>query len=430
MLSRLLLPIRRASALLFAAAMLTGALALGGCADTQTATRGPVAGDPEKRELSFDEFLDAFRTQAVAAGIRKATVDKAFGGLTPNDRVLALMESQPEFVRPIWDYLNRTVSNRRIAQGRARLAGNRAELAAAEKRSGVPAQVIVAIWGLETNYGGNTGSFSIIQVLATQAWKSRRAKWARGELMNALRIVDRGDVPLARLKGSWAGAFGQTQFMPSVYLSHAVDADGDGKRDLLGSLPDAFHSTGNLLRFYRWKQGEPWGFEVKLPRGFPWAEAEYKVKKSLAEWRRMGVRRVGGGALVRGPLTPELQASIIIPAGHKGPAFLIMGNFHSLLRYNRAISYALAVAHLSDRIAGGRAFVAAWPTGEQPLKRSEMKELQQRLTAIGCDAGKPDGVIGRKTRAAVRCYQRQTGQPADGFPTTRLLARLRGGGTS
>ena len=429
----LLIPTMRVPARGLTAIMLAAALALGGCAGTQTATRGPagpVAGDPEKREQSFDEFLDEFRGQAVAAGIRKATVDRAFEGLVPNDRVLALMESQPEFVRPIWDYLARTVSDRRIAQGRTHLAENRARLAAAEKETGVPAQVIVAIWGLETNYGGNTGSFSIIQALATQAWKGRRAKWARGELMNALRIVDRGDVSLARFKGSWAGAFGQTQFMPSVYLSHAVDADGDGKRDLLGSAADALHSTGNLLRHYQWKRGEPWGFEVKLPRGFPWAEAEYKVSKTLAEWRALGVRRIGGGALAKGTLTPEHQASIIIPAGHKGPAFLITGNFRSLLRYNRATSYALSVAHLSDRIAGGRSFVAAWPTGETPLKVSEMKELQQRLTAIGCDAGKPDGVIGRMTRAAVRCYQRQTGQPADGYPTQKLLARLRGGGTS
>ena len=411
-------------------AALAAAMALSGCTSTQTATRTPPGGSPEKRELSFDEFLDGFRAEAVAAGIRKATVDQAFEGMVPNDRVMALMESQPEFVRPIWDYLARTVSERRIRQGRARLAENRALLAAAERKTGVPARVVVAIWGLETNFGGNTGSFSIIQVLATQAWKGRRAKWARGELMHALRIVDRGDVPLKRFKGSWAGAFGQTQFMPSVYRSHAVDADGDGRRDLLSSLPDVFHSTGNLLRHYRWKRGEPWGYEVRLPRKFPWAEAEYKVQKTLAEWTRMGVRRIGGGALTGGALTPQHEASIIIPAGHKGPAFLVLGNFRSLLRYNRATSYALSVAHLSDRIAGGRAFEARWPTGEKPLTRSETKELQQRLTAIGCDAGKPDGVTGRQTRAAVRCYQRQTGQAADGFPTTKLLARLRGGGTS
>jgi len=420
-------PIGRPASRGLAAVALAAALALGGCAGTQTATGGPAAGNPEKREQSFDEFLDEFRGQAVAAGIRKATVDRAFEGLVPNDRVLALMESQPEFVRPIWDYLARTVSDGRIKEGRARLAEHRAELAKAETETGVPARVIVAIWGLETNYGGNTGSFSIIQALATQAWKGRRAKWARGELMNALRIVDRGDVPLARFTGSWAGAFGLTQFMPSVYLSHSVDGDGDGRRDLLGSTADAFHSTGNLLRHYQWKRGEPWGFEVRLPRGFAWEEAEYKVVKSLAEWQAVGVRRIDRGRLVQGALTPEHRASVIIPSGHKGPAFLVLGNFHSLLRYNRAISYALSVAHLSDRLAGAGPFVAAWPTGELPLKRGEMKELQQRLTAIGCDAGEPDGVIGQMTRAAVRCYQRQTGQPADGFPTQTLLARLRGG---
>jgi len=412
-------PMISISARLLPALLLAGALALGGCAGTQTATGGPTGGNLEKREQSFDEFLDQFRTQAVAAGIRKETVDRAFDGLVPNDRVLALMESQPEFVRPVWDYLNRTVSDRRIEQGRERLAQYRAQLAAAERETGVPARVIVAIWGMETNYGGNTGSFSIIQALATQAWKGRRAQWARGELMNALRIVDRGDIPLERFKGSW-----------SVYLSHAVDADGDGKRDILSNTADAFHSTGNLLKHYQWTPGEPWGFEVKLPAGFPWNEAEYNVSKTLADWQGMGVRRINGGRLAQGALTPQHQASIIIPAGHKGPAFLILGNFRSLLRYNNATSYALAVAHLSDRLAGRGPFIAAWPTGEQMLKRSEMKELQQRLTAIGCDAGKPDGVIGRKTRSAVRCYQRQTGQPADGYPTLSLLARLRGGGTS
>jgi peptidoglycan lytic transglycosylase B len=424
------IPVIRRPAHGLAAVLLAAALALGGCAGTEMGTGGPAAGNREKREQSFDEFLDQFRAQAAAAGIRKETVDRAFDGLVPNDRVLALMDSQPEFVRPIWDYLARTVSDERIAQGRARLAEHRAELAAAEKETGVPARVIVAIWGLETNYGSNTGSFSIIQALATQAWKGRRAQWARGELMNALRIVDRGDIPLERFKGSWAGAFGQTQFMPSVYLSHAVDADGDGKRDILGDMADAFHSTGNLLRYYQWKRGEPWGFEVRLPRGFAWTEAEYDVTKTLAEWRALGVRRIGGGRLVQGVLTPEHRASIIVPAGYKGPAFLVLDNFRSLLRYNHATSYALAVAHLSDRLTGRGPFVAAWPTGEQPLKHSEMKELQQRLTAIGCDAGTADGVIGRKTRQAVRCYQRQTGEPADGFPTLKLLARLRGGGTS
>jgi len=412
------------------AAAMAAILALASCTSTQTANKAPAAGSTEKREPSFDDFLDQFRTEAVAAGIRKSTVDRAFDGLVPNDRVMALMESQPEFVRPIWDYVARTVSERRVRQGRTRLAKHRAGLAAAERQSGVPGRVIVAIWGMETNFGGNTGSFSIIQVLATQAWKGRRAKWARGELMQALHIVDKGEVPLARFKGSWAGAFGQTQFMPSTFRGYAVDADGDGKRDLLGSLPDVFHSTGNLLKNYRWKKGEPWGYEVRLPRNFPWAEAEYKVRKTLAEWSRMGVRRVNGSALAGGALTAQHEASIIIPAGHKGPAFLVLDNFRALLSYNRATSYALSVAHLSDRIAGGGDFVAAWPTGELPLKRSEMKELQQRLTAIGCDAGKPDGVIGRQTRAAVRCYQRQTGRPADGFPTTKLLARLRGGGTS
>ena len=406
---------------------LSAALALAACAGPGKPAGRQTVASLETRERSFDEFLDGFRRQALAAGIRKATLDKAFEGLVANDRVMALMNSQPEFVRPIWDYLDRAVSERRIAGGRRALAENRRLLARTQTRYGVPARIIVAIWGIESNYGGNTGSFNIIQVLATQAWKGRRTAWAKGELMHALRILDDGEVSAKAFKGSWAGAFGQTQFMPSVYRRHAVDNDGDGRRDLWRSLPDVFASTGNLMRFNGWRADQPWGFEVELPKDFDWAQAEYKIRKSLAEWHKLGVRRIAGGALTGGKLRPDTGASIILPAGHKGPAFVVLRNFRALLRYNNATSYALAVAHLSDRIAGGGAFTGAWPTGQIPLTRDESKELQQRLTAIGCDAGKADGVVGKRTRAAVRCYQRQLREPADGYPTAKLLARLRGG---
>lgn len=406
---------------------LSAALALAGCAGAEGPASRQSAAGLETREQSFDEFLDVFRKQALAAGIGKVTLDKAFEGLVANDRVMALINSQPEFVRPIWDYLDRAVSERRIAGGRRSLAENKRLLARTETRYGVPAKIIVAIWGIETNYGGNTGSFNIIQVLATQAWKGRRTQWAKGELMHALRILDKGDVSAEAFKGSWAGAFGQTQFMPSVYRRHAVDNDGDGRRDLWRSLPDVFASTGNLMRFNGWRADQPWGFEVTLPKDFPWEQAEYKVRKSLADWHQLGVRRVAGGGLTGGRLRPDTGASIILPAGHKGPAFIVLRNFRALLRYNNATSYALAVAHLSDRIAGKGAFIAAWPTGQIPLSRGDNKELQQRLTAIGCDSGKADGVVGKRTRAAVRCYQRQVREPADGYPTAKLLSRLRGG---
>ncbi len=412
---------------IFTLIALSAALALGGCAGAYGPSNSQSTASTEKREQSFDEFLDVFRKEALADGITKKTLNSAFDGMAPNDRVMALMNSQPEFVRPIWDYLERAVSQQRIANGRRAFAENKRLLARTETRYGVSANVIVAIWGIESNYGGNTGSFNIIQVLATQAWKGRRKAWAKGELMHALRILDKGDISAKAFKGSWAGAFGQTQFMPSVYRSHAVDNDGDGRRDLWRSLPDVFASTGNLLRSYGWRSGEPWGFEVKLPKDFPWAEAEYKIHKSLADWQELGVRRVAGGGLVSGRLSPDTGASIILPAGHKGPAFIVLRNFRALLRYNNATSYALAVAHLSDRIAGGSAFTAAWPTGQTPLTKKENKELQQRLTAIGCDAGRPDGVVGKMTRSAVRCYQRQVREPADGYPTAKLLARLRGG---
>ena len=412
------------------AAVLLPALVLAGCANTQQSASRPASPNPEIREQSFDEFLDAFGKRAVAEGIRPATVERAFKGLSPNDRLLARLDSQPEFVRPIWDYLRSAASDRRTADGRTRLSKHRGRLRKVEDEYGVPAKIIVAIWGMESNFGRNTGSFSVVQVLATQAWKGRRARWARGELMQALRLLDRREVELDRFKGSWAGAYGQTQFMPSTYRNHAVDGDGDGRRDLIGSLPDVFASTGNLLRHYGWQRGEPWGFEVRLPGNFPWEQAEYAVRKPIAEWSRLGVRRANGRPLTGPGVTAATEASIITPAGHKGPAFVVLKNFRALLRYNNATAYALGVSRLSDKLIGGDALVASWPANEKQLSRSDTKELQERLTGLGCKAGKPDGIVGPSTRKAVRCYQKQLGVPQDGFPTTALLRRLRGAGSS
>lgn len=409
---------------------IAAALAVAGCAQTQTSSVPSGNTNPEQREQSFDEFLDAFGKQAVAEGVQPATVERAFKGLSPNDRLLARLESQPEFVRPIWDYLRSAASDRRVADAKERMTKERTRLRKVEDEYGVPANVIVAIWGMESNFGRNTGSFSVVQVLATQAWKGRRAKWARGELMQALRLLDNREVDPDGFKGSWAGAYGQTQFMPSTYRSHAVDGDGDGRRDLIGSLPDVFASTGNLLRHYGWQRGEPWGFEVRLPGNFPWEQAEYAVRKPISEWSRLGVRRANGRPLVGPGVTASTEASIITPAGHKGPAFVVLKNFRALLRYNNATAYALGVSRLSDKISGGSELRAAWPTGEKQLSVSETKELQERLTGLGCKAGKPDGIVGPSTRKAIRCYQKQLGVPQDGFPTMALLRRLRGAGSS
>jgi membrane-bound lytic murein transglycosylase B len=412
-----------------AAFVLLIAAALAGCAGPG-GPGAPGRPNPELRAQSFDEFLDEFRKTALAAGIRKQTLDVAFAGLTPDDRVLALMDSQPEHVRPIWEYLATTVSDKRVAEGKARLRENRAALRRVAARYGVPPQVIVAIWGVETYYGRIKGKFNIVQALATQAWRGRRKDWARGELLDALRILDAGDIIPQAFIGSWAGAFGHTQFMPSVYRGYAVDANGDGRRDILGTLPDAFASTGNLLRHYGWRRGEPWGFEVVLPASFPWDQAELTIRKPLADWQALGVRHIDGRPLLGGRLPGTAEASVILPAGHKGPAFLVLHNFRAFLRYNNAMAYALGVALLSDRVAGGRPVIAAWPTDTQALARTDLQEMQQRLTGIGCDAGKADGVPGPKTREAVRCYQKQLGLPADGYPTVKLLNRLRGPGSS
>lgn len=418
-------PARAGRAVRTAALVLLTAAALAGCAGPG-GPGTPGRPNPEVRAQSFDEFLDEYRKTALAAGIRKETLDRAFAGLSPDERVLSLMDDQPEHVRPIWDYLATSVSDKRIAEGKTRLREHRAALARVEAEYGVPARVVVAIWGIETYYGRIKGNFNIVQALATQAWRGRRKDWARGELLEALRILDAGDIAPQALVGSWAGAFGHTQFMPSVYRSHAIDGNGDGKRDILDTLPDAFASTGNLLKHYDWRRGEPWGFEVVLPAGFPWDQAELSVRKPLADWQALGVRHIDGRALVGGALPATAEGSVILPAGHKGPAFLVLDNFRSILRYNYATAYALGVALLSDRIAGGRPVIGAWPTDTQALASADLQEIQQRLTAIGCDAGKADGVPGPKTRDAVRCYQKQLGVPADGYPTVELLNRLRG----
>lgn len=371
--------------------------------------------------LDFAGWLKAFARQARDAGISEETLAQTLEQAQWLPRVVELDRAQPEFVRPPWVYLDNAVSSLRITQGRKQMQLHAPALQAASERYGVPAAIVTAIWGMESNYGRNFGSFRTVDALATLAFDGRRRSWARNELMDALRIVDRGEAAASALIGSWAGAMGHTQFLPSVYLAYAVDADGDGRRDIWGSVPDVVASTAHYLEVAGWRSSEPWGTEVQLPAGFDYARAELSTVQASRDWAGEGVRTPTGA-----PLPALEKASILAPAGALGPAVLVGGNFRALLRYNNSINYALAVALLAQRIEGGPDLLAPWPRTLAPLTRSEVRSLQQGLNQRGIDAGTADGVIGPATRAGVRQLQTALDlQPADGYPTQALLQRLR-----
>ncbi len=366
----------------------------------------------------FRAWVDAFVPTALAAGISPRTVQATLARARFLPQVLQLDRAQPEYTRPPWAYLDAALSRERIAEGRARRRANAAALNAAAARYGVPASIVTAIWGMESDFGRNFGNFRAVDALATLAYEGRRREWAQGELLAALRIVDRGEIGADAMVGSWAGAMGHTQFLPSVFLQHAVDADGDGRRDIWASVPDVVASTANILSHSGWVEGEPWGVEVRLPARFDYARAELTVRQDAGAWAAEGVRAWDGAAL------PALaQASVIAPAGTRGPAILVGTNFRALLRYNNSVSYALAVALLARQIDGGAALQAAWPRDLKPLSRSEVLALQEALNARGMDVGAADGVLGPATRAGVRRLQQSLDLPADGYATRELLLK-------
>ncbi|MEE9210309.1 MAG: lytic murein transglycosylase, partial [Kiloniellales bacterium] len=345
----------------------------------------------------------------------------ALTGLAPIERVLELDRRQPEFTRTFWAYLDRAVTAQRIERGRELLAQHRGLLEQVRRRYNVQPRYLVAFWGLESNFGKNTGGFPVIAALATLAYDARRGAFFRAQLLDALRILDRGHVDPTRMQGSWAGAMGQLQFIPSTFMSYAVDFDGDGRRDIWTDLPDVFASAANFLAGIGWRGDELWGREVRLPAGFDWELASLKVRKPIADWQRLGVRRADGSALPGA----DISGAIVLPAGHQGPAFLVYGNFDKILTWNRSLLYAIAVGYLSDRLAGRGPLLAARPAQEQPLSRAQVEEMQSLLGRLGFDAGEPDGVVGTKTRAALRAFQRQAKMAPDGYPTAELLAGLR-----
>ncbi|MBI1383481.1 MAG: lytic murein transglycosylase [Rhizobiales bacterium] len=381
---------------------------------------GQASTTDEASELA--SLLSELATEAEAKGVSRTTFATATAGLTIDPTIVDLLENQPEHSRSVADYLALAVSETRIANGGEKLAGEATVLAAIEARHGVPRQTLVAIWGLESGYGRSAGTRSVVRSLATLALRGgRRADYGRRQLVAALEILEAGDVTPAAMVGSWAGAMGHTQFIPTTFLSHAVDFDGDGRRDLWGSHADALASTANYLVASGWQTGEPWGIEVALPEGFDYALTGLRAPRSLSEWSGLGVVRLGGGALTGLPA----EGTVLVPAGASGPAFLVFSNFRAILRYNQSTSYALAIGHLADRLAGGPPFARPWPTGDRPLKREEREELQSLLVARGHSTGGIDGIIGPATREALRRFQQTIGLPADGHPTAELLQRLR-----
>lgn len=369
----------------------------------------------------FPACVDGLKRAAGKAGIRKSVVRRALDIAEPDARVLRLSTVQPERRIPIWDYLAFVVDDQRVREGRAAMRRHGAALRRAEKRFGVNRHVIAAIWGVETDYGKTAGRNFLPHALATLTCRGgRREAFWRRELLAALRIVNAGDLPLAKLYGSWAGAFGQTQFMPTTYRRLAVDFDGDGRRDLVSSVPDALGSAANYLRRAGWRTGHPRLIEVRVPDGYGGPEGR-KRKATLETWAARGLKRAD-----RRRLKGKLRAGLLRPAGPDGPAFLTFRNFDALYAYNHAESYALAVAHLADRLTGRGRFRAAWPTDDPGLSRIERKWLQELLIVEGYDPGAPDGKIGPKSRAAIRKAEKDLGLPVTGRAARRIFRALGG----
>ena len=386
----------------------------------------PFSGPSTKDEAAFALWIEDFKKQALASGLSEKTLTEAFADVKLNPKVLKADAFQPEFSKPIWSYLDGAASPYRIKKGKEALETHKDLFAELQEKYEVQSRFIVAIWGLETSFGAITGDYSVIEALATLAFHGRRAKFGRIQLMAALEIIEAGDKSAAGLTGSWAGAMGHGQFIPTTYLAYAIDHDGDGKRDIWDNQGDAFASISNYLAQSGWQSGQDWGREVKLPEGFDFALADRRTLHTMKEWRAAGL------AFMDEEPVPDVDrsASVIVPAGHKGPAFLIFENFRAVLRYNNSTAYALAIGLIADQAAGGPAVQKEWPRDLKPLSKTDRKELQTLLTKRGISTGGVDGIIGGKTRSAIRTFQTQNGMIADGFATTELLDHLNGKASS
>jgi membrane-bound lytic murein transglycosylase B len=369
----------------------------------------------------FGNCLEALWPDAQRRGVSRDNFERLTAGLTPDLRIMDLLDAQPEFNKSPWDYLDALVSDERIARGRELLAQHVSVFDAVERGYGVDRHILAAIWGVESNYGTLGGDRPVIRSTATLACVGRRRDFFREEFLSALEILQRGDIAPERLVGSWAGAFGPTQFMPTTFKRYAVDFDHDGRRDVVDSVADVIASTANNFRMDGWVSGQSWGYEVMLPQSFDYLLADRSRQMTLRQWRDLGVHRAGGQPF---PRLGE-RAYLLLPAGARGPAFLMLPNFHVIMKYNPAEAYALAIGHLADRLRGGRPLLQSWPRDERALTIAERYELQQLLARRGFDIGEADGFLGPRTRVAIRNFQAASGQIPDGFASSVLLERLR-----
>jgi len=371
-----------------------------------------ASGDP-----GFDRWIGGVRSRAAAAGIRRDVLDRAFRGVRYDPDVVAKDRNQSEFKREIWDYLDSAVSPKRVEDGQTALRRHRRVLAQIEAHYGVEKEIVTAVWGMESSYGTRLGDLPLVQSLATLAYDGRRGAFFEKQLIAALQILQSGDVDPRNMKGSWAGAMGHTQFIPTSYLAYAVDFTGDGRRDVWSDDPtDALASTAAYLKRFGWRKGMPWGVEVRVPRGASYGS----TSRMPSDWAARGVVGTDGRAV-----RDYGSARILQPAGPEGASFMVFANFDVIKRYNNADAYALGVGHLADRIAGGPPIQASWPRGYDPLSFDERKEMQRRLKRKGFGVEKIDGIVGPNTVAAIRAFQRSVGVEADGLPSQQLLALLR-----
>ena len=383
------------------------------------ATTALIAG-PAAAQSGFGECLQSIKADAVRQGVSAAVADRAFQNLTPDQKVIELDSRQPEFSLTYGRYVGNAVTPDRIAKGQQKLVQYRGLLEALQQEYGVPGQYLVAFWGLETNYGSYLGDFQVVRSVATLACMTKRIALFSNETVQALRILATDGMTSQQMRGSWAGAMGNMQFMPSTFVKYGVDRDGNGHIDLWHSMPDAFASAANFLRGIGFRPGLPASEEVVLPQGFPLEQADTTVEKPVRAWTAMGVKRAGGRAL---PVSDE-PASIVLPAGWRGPAFILYPNFKAVMNWNRSTLYALSVAILANQIAGGPAVVQRAPDDDQPLSHDTVVDMQIRLARLGLYSEDADGLLGPKTRSAVRMFQKKIGLPADGHPTPDVVQRL------
>jgi membrane-bound lytic murein transglycosylase B len=404
----------------------TGSVPGGGSSDWSG--QAGASGDPSMTPdairaaaANFSSCIAGLGPDAARRGVSRENFDRFTAGLTPDLHIMDLLDAQPEFTKAPWDYLDLLVSDDRIARGRALVAQNGQTFDAVEKAYGVDKYIIAAIWGVESNFGTLGGDRPVLRSTATLACVGRRQNYFREEFLSALEILQHGDVPPEHLIGSWAGAFGPTQFMPTSFKRYAVDFDGDGHRDVVDSIPDLIASTANNLKTDGWAVGRSWGYEVNLPQSFDYLLADRAKQMTIKQWEGLGVHRAGNKPFPH----PEEGAYLLLPAGARGPAFLMTQNFRVIMKYNPAEAYALAIGYLADRMRGGTPFVHDWPRDERVLTLDERYEMQQLLATRGFDIGNPDGRFGPRTRIAIRNYQASVGLVPDGFASSSVLDRLR-----